>query len=182
MSQTKTKRAFMFKIKLKLKQSEDELNQLINPSTLPDVTVTIPCAGACLLDLVALRRLHSLLCRLLRRRAWLDPLDDHCRAVLPGPQVCPHHLTDASPAQAGGYVGGRPHQLVCKLSGGYRLPNHAGGVVVWSDFLKAVFIAQTKCPAKKRGGVFFEKYVIQKCAFISKCTHLCEYLARPHNT
>ena len=50
------------------------------------------------MDLVVVRRLDALLRRLLRRRAGFDSLDDHRRALLPGPasgchvRRCSHQL------------------------------------------------------------------------------------------
>ena len=70
------------------------------------------------MDLVALRRLHSLLRRVLRRGPWVHPLDDHRGAVLAG-------------SAAGRHVGGGPHQLVCKLPRGDWLPNYAGWHLRW---------------------------------------------------
>ena len=70
------------------------------------------------MDLVALRRLHSLLRRVLRRGTRVNPLDDHRGALLAG-------------AAAGRHVGGGPHQLVCKLPRGDWLPNYAGWHLRW---------------------------------------------------
>ena len=69
--------------------------------------------GAGVLDLVALRGLHAVLRRVLRGGARLHPLDDHRRALLPGPE-------------ARGHVRGRAYQLVCKLSSSNRISNNAG--------------------------------------------------------
>ena len=56
---------------------------------------------------------HSILCRLLRRWTWLNPVDDHRRTLLPGSAASRH-------------VGGGPDQLVRQLCGRDWLPYYAG--------------------------------------------------------
>ena len=81
---------------------------LLNLDDVPDVVV-----GACVLDLVALRGLHPLLCRLLCCWSRLHPLDDHGGALLAG-------------AQARRHVGRSLDQLVRQLSSRHWLPYYAG--------------------------------------------------------
>lgn len=71
------------------------------------------CAGDDRLDVLPVRCLHTQLRRILRSRARLHPMDDHCRAVLTGaPPGC--HV----------YCGTR--QLDSKFPRWHRFPNDEG--------------------------------------------------------
>lgn len=65
------------------------------------------------LDVVLVGRVGAELCRVFRRGSGLNPVDDHCRAVLPGSASCCH-------------VHCRADQLDGQLSCWHWLPNHEG--------------------------------------------------------
>lgn len=71
------------------------------------------CAGDDRLDVVPVRRLHAQLRRVLRPRARLHPVDDHCRAVLAG-----------APPSRHVYCGAR--QLDSEFPRWHRFPNVEG--------------------------------------------------------
>nr|CAH7753754.1 unnamed protein product [Callosobruchus chinensis] len=73
----------------------------------------LPHQGNDRLDVLSVGGVHAVLRKVLRRGAWQHPVDDHRRAVLPGPQARRHEHRRAG-------------QLDRQLRRRYRLPQHEG--------------------------------------------------------